>query len=463
MSTLENVPVDLLQPILNHLSTRRHLSATALVNRAFNRAATPLLYRTLDSQLWCNVLHHPSATLLKRPELAQYVWHVTETGKGLECAVQSLRQSNPQITEDIVAALKLCTNLTSATWVDDTLTPEANFLPILDVLMTLPLRELTIRTQYDPGERVWAQLNTIQGVRRLSVWSLERGPPRVLQGWADLLSSSLTHLELGRCAGVPTTILISVFMKLPLLQDLCLKGAPSSAIPAIMACLPNLIALDTEYSEYGNYRTPLTPLPRLQRLTVRTGSLDVLEPQQLWTWMRALVPHQQTLKSFTLNAFAVQGQTSIPRPFIMSLTRGHGESLQEFALELLQCSVASPDIDTIARAIEAGCNLRTLKLHVSWIPDGSVDLPLQYDKFSSRPRVMYAEFCHLVSEGKIRFTEDHARALMLQTRLRCIGLGDQSYMGQWVRRQYSAKTAQDDSQEESVVFEVIGDVALSDL
>jgi len=41
---------------------------------------------------------------------------------------------------------------------------------------------------------------------------------------------------------------------------------------------------------------------------------------------------------------------------------------------------------------------------------------------------MYADFCHLVSEGKnIRFTEDHARALMLQTRLRSVGLGDQSY------------------------------------
>jgi len=297
--------------------------------------------------------------------------------------VQSLRQFIPKITEDIVAALKLCTNLTSATWVDDTLTPEANFLPILDVLMTLPLRELTIRTQYDPGERVWARLNTIQGIQRLSVWFLERGPPRVLQGWADLLSSSLTHLELGvsmglfillsvslshlqRCAGVPSTILISVFMKLPLLQDLTLKGAPSAAMLAIMACLPNLIALDTEYLYLGsgNYRTSLAPLPRLQRLTVRTGSLDVLGPLELWTWMRALVPHQQTLKSFTLNAFAVNGQMSIVRPFIVSLTTGHGRSLQEFAvgvahvaletvsyicsacpqLETLECSVASPDV-----------------------------------------------------------------------------------------------------------------------
>ncbi|KIK44508.1 hypothetical protein CY34DRAFT_802601 [Suillus luteus UH-Slu-Lm8-n1] len=230
--------------------------------------------------------------------------------------------------------------------------------------MTLPLRELTIRTQYDPGERVWARLNTIQGIRRLSVWSLEWGPPRVLQGWADLLSSSLTHLELGRCAGVPATILTSVFMKLPLLQELCLKGAPSAAIPAIIACLPNLIALDTEYLGSGNYRPPLTPLPRLQRLTVQTGSVDIDGPQKLWTWMRILLPHQQTLKSFTLNAFAVHGQITIPRPFIVNLTGRHGKSLQDFAvgvaqltletvsymcstcpqLATLECSVASPDV-----------------------------------------------------------------------------------------------------------------------
>jgi hypothetical protein len=55
MFTLENVSVDLLRPILIHLSDRKHLSAAALVNWAFNCAATPLLYRTLDSQLLRNV------------------------------------------------------------------------------------------------------------------------------------------------------------------------------------------------------------------------------------------------------------------------------------------------------------------------------------------------------------------------------------------------------------------------
>lgn len=41
---------------------------------------------------------------------------------------------------------------------------------------------------------------------------------------------------------------------------------------------------------------------------------------------------------------------------------------------------------------------------------------------------MYADSSHLISEGKAsRFTEEQARALMLQTRLRSIGIGDQSY------------------------------------
>jgi hypothetical protein len=179
-----------------------------------------------------------------------------------------------------------------------------------------------------------------------------------------MISSLFFLFRSQRCAGVPATILISVFMKLPLLQELCLKGAPSAAIPAIIACLPNLIALDTEYLGSGNYRLPLTPLPRLQRLTVQTGSVDIDGPQKLWTWMRILLPHQQTLKSFTLNAFAVHGQITIPRPFIVNLTGRHGKSLQDFAvgvaqltletvsymcstcprLATLECSVASPDV-----------------------------------------------------------------------------------------------------------------------
>ena len=109
---------------------------------------------------------------------------------------------NPQIIKDVTAALRLCTNLVSAEYIDDTDTPILNFLPILHVLITLPLKELVIRTRHDVGEDAWALLNKIKGIRRLSVWSLNSGPPRVLQGWAGELGSTLTHLELAvRCFG----------------------------------------------------------------------------------------------------------------------------------------------------------------------------------------------------------------------------------------------------------------------
>ncbi|KAH7883257.1 hypothetical protein F5I97DRAFT_1980502 [Phlebopus sp. FC_14] len=477
MFSPEKVPADLLSPVLDQLDDRRDLTAAALVSWSFNRAATPLLYRTIDSHIKNNnVLLHPSTTLLRRPELAQYVWHVTETG-----AVQSLRQFNPRITDDVVAALRLCTNLVSATWVDDTDTPEANFLPILQVLITLPLKELIIRTHHDVGERAWTLLNSMKGICRLSVWSLEWGPPRVLQGWADLLSSTLTHLELGRCAGVPPTILIFVFTKLPLLRDLRLKGAPSAAIPAIMACLPNLIALDTEYLGSGNYRTPSTPLPRLKKLTVRTGSVDVLGPEQLWTWTSSLIPYPGSLQSFALNSSAVHGQMTIPHPFIVSLAGRHAVSLREFVvgvaqmsldsisylcskcpvLETLACSVASPDVPTIAKAIENGNSLRVLELHVQWIQDDAVDLLTSLDSYSGESTV-YTDYSHLVSKSRtVHFTAEEAQALMVRqgSKLRMVQIGESSYAGRWVRRISSDWQGHVVGQD--VVFEVIKDTAHS--
>lgn len=115
----------------------------------------------------------------------------------LSGAVQLFRRVDPQIIKDITAALRLCTNIESAKYIDDTDTPVLNFLPVVQVLVTLPLKELVILTRHDVGEDAWALLNRIKGIRRISVWSLDSGPPRVLQGWADELSSTLTHLELG--------------------------------------------------------------------------------------------------------------------------------------------------------------------------------------------------------------------------------------------------------------------------
>ncbi|KAN0081359.1 hypothetical protein V8E55_008983 [Tylopilus felleus] len=478
---MENVPLDLLYPVLDHLD-RRDLVNTALVSSKFNCVTTPLLYRTISSHTEEKVLFHPCTTLLRRPELALYIRKVTETG-----AVQLFRRVNPQIIENIKAALRLCTNLVSFDYIDDTDTPILNFLPILRILITLPLKELVIRTHHDLGDDAWALLNKIKGIRRLSVWSLNSGPPRVLRGWADELSSTLTRLELARCAGVPPTILISVFLKLPLLRELTLKGVPSAAIPAIMECLPNLTSLDTEYLGSGNYRVPTTPLPALQQLTVRTGSVDIHGPDRLWTWTRTLLPHLRSLKSFTLNSFSVFGRMAIPWPFIIFLTTKQAESLEEFiimgaamlnldslsqlclkcpALKTVDCTVASPDVESIAKATSSGNSLRILSLQVMWIEDGvagplatnfGVDFSENSDKSANSPR--HEDYSHSASEErKVYFEIEEARSMMLRpgSKLRAVRLGDFAYTGQWV-------LAGDESTQstDQLIFEVGRDISRS--
>ena len=104
-------------------------------------------------------------------------------------------RSDPRMSQDITATLSLCTNLVSATWEDYDKATEAVFVPFLEVLMTLPLKEFTIRTKYDVGDRVWTLLNNMTGIQRLSVWSYK--PPRMLQDWAAQLRPPLRYLGLG--------------------------------------------------------------------------------------------------------------------------------------------------------------------------------------------------------------------------------------------------------------------------
>lgn len=49
LSSTNFIPTDIFYLILEHLTDRRDLYAAALTSRDFNRAATPLLYRTLDT------------------------------------------------------------------------------------------------------------------------------------------------------------------------------------------------------------------------------------------------------------------------------------------------------------------------------------------------------------------------------------------------------------------------------
>ncbi|TFK74640.1 hypothetical protein BDN72DRAFT_812540 [Pluteus cervinus] len=383
--TPQDLPVDILPPILSHLSGTKDWHACALVSKLFNTVATPLLYRSLHSARKCHI--HPATTLLQRPELAKYVRHVTETG----AVHRGLSHRYPNITRDTLAAIALCRNLRSMTWADEEPNSDTTLLQFLAVLRSLPLRELTIKTHSDLGESVWSELIKLNGLEKIAIWCME-GPPRVLQGWSELLGTTLTKLELGRCAGVPPTILITVLSQLPLLRDLRLKGAQAHTIPIILSFLPNLKSLDTEYflfSANGPRSRPNTnALPTLQNLTVRTSSIDTMGPQKLWQFILELVPNKG-LETLKLHAFTINmGHTSVPRMFILDLARIHEDTLKHFIvgeaqltlkdieclcskfpkLETLNCSVASPDVASIAAAISGAKNLRRLRLQVQWIP-----------------------------------------------------------------------------------------------
>ncbi|KAK0226369.1 hypothetical protein IW262DRAFT_1361586 [Armillaria fumosa] len=428
MIEAKDLPFDILPPILGQLTDRHDLCSCAIVSKMFNRATTPLLYETLDSRIISSksLLRHPSATLNQRPELSQYVRHITETG-AVHCGHLP---GYPNITRDALIAVSRCSNLQSMTWIDDSSTANPALFAFMNAIHSLPVRELTIRTLKDFGEEIWQTLKQRVSLRKLSLWCLD-GPPRVLEGWSDILRDTLTHLELGRCAGVPPTILITVPSDLPLLKELKLKGAPSPSILMIVTCLPNLETLDTEHL-HSNSRMQLDrPLPVICNLTARTHSTDNMGPNNLWRWILNLVP-RPGLKSLKLHTFTVNmDDMIIPRMFILDLASVHDPMMKHFIVEDLQmtltdveclcvkfpelqtlvCTLASSDISSIAAAVEPAMNLRTLRLQVQWLPTQG---------FIARRSL---------------FNAHHAKDIMLRNErsvLRVIELGSTLYTGKWV-------------------------------
>ncbi|KAI0944060.1 hypothetical protein AcV7_001980 [Taiwanofungus camphoratus] len=333
----ENIPVDILPLIFEHLVDRRDLHNCAQLSRSFNLAATPILYRTLDSRLLKTrrerpVVLHPSRTLLQKPQYAKYVRRLRET------SAVALTMSG--LIPGCYEALRMCNNLEHFSWSDDSAEATNNdqvLLEYLNILQDMNIKELVIRTYLGLSEEVWSKLIEFRGLRIVAIWTME-GQPRILQGWSERLGPSLTQLELGA---------------------LRLKGAPTSAILEILTYLPNLVFLDTEYFGSGITRYVDVPVASLRELTVRTSSVDVQGPQQLWTWIRQLLP-RPSLESFTLNAFSTQGDAVMPRSFLLDLALTHKDTFKHFnvdsaqltledvqllctkfpALEALSCSVA---------------------------------------------------------------------------------------------------------------------------
>ena len=60
----QDLPLDILHPILSQLTDRKDWHACTLVSKAFSRVATPFLYRTLDSRIISKVRCFADASLV---------------------------------------------------------------------------------------------------------------------------------------------------------------------------------------------------------------------------------------------------------------------------------------------------------------------------------------------------------------------------------------------------------------
>ena len=301
--------------------------------------------------------------------------------------------SSPEITKNVIAALALCVNLRSMTWIDDN-HPKIDpiFLNFVDVLRDLPIRELTIRTHSNPGQEVWSRLVTMTGLQKVSL-SCTEIPSQVLQKWFKVLSPHLTQLELKVGDFVNPVLDEQAFMlpklctdvepivqslsRLSRLQDLRLKGVRASVIPFILGFLPNLQSLDIEYNptksasydiqdDMPSLRQPNSlsgrvASPVLRHVTVRTTWPGSVGSCYFWKWILDLVPHPglETFCLCTMNADAV-----IPSTFLVDLATKHRSTFKRVmvgachltladiqflcsrvpSLEALECSLSSPDM-----------------------------------------------------------------------------------------------------------------------
>ncbi|KAH8827878.1 hypothetical protein DL96DRAFT_1709196 [Flagelloscypha sp. PMI_526] len=379
------LPIEIFSLIIEQLHERADYYTSALVSKEFNRAATPLLYRSLDSNISSKHLTaamQPSRTLLSRPE------------KGaLYCG------SDPQLLNDTLKALSFCKGLACLTWIETAGENTSSILlRFLDVVRELPVIEINLRTHNDLDENVWSQLVQLSGLRKISVWSMQ-GPPSILKDWTPHLGTTLQRLELG--VGTfcyPCTELIA---QLPHLQDLRLKGASALAIPTIVSFLPDLQSLDAEFIQGVQYLrsrqsgSPQTPPssgnhPRLTSLTVRTSMDALLFSQALWTWIKDLVP-RPGLEALKICTYRMSmSHPIVPRMFLLEMILLHGDSLKHLALdnalltlddiecvcsnftvlESLECAICLEDFLSFVGAMK---NARTLrKLHLNFYRDPSL-------------------------------------------------------------------------------------------
>ncbi|KAF9444948.1 hypothetical protein P691DRAFT_735742 [Macrolepiota fuliginosa MF-IS2] len=280
MSSIANeLPTDILLLIFQKVQNDYNcLYSCALVNRAFNQAASKFLYRRVVLSPRFRIilsLTNPiptnsnlnSATL---PRYAKYVEIIEITGY-----LPPQPPSNSTLSTTILNAITTFENLrvailTPATCHEDVFTPSLQHFASLAPIHP-HLRELEVNTSCTSEERA-PTLVRIAGLSKLSIHSPTRAILELLPEWLRKLSDSLTELHLkDNCGSVTPGVLKSI---IPLLErnirSLSLGLSYSLAdedVFAFLRCLTKLESVELRY--YWQLKPPKSRpnLPNLRTFT----------------------------------------------------------------------------------------------------------------------------------------------------------------------------------------------------
>ncbi|KAI6123361.1 hypothetical protein EV401DRAFT_1857935 [Pisolithus croceorrhizus] len=363
MAQLMNTPLELLIVIFNFVLKPHHLAALCLVNRAFNRFATPLLYRQIYIFPW----HKDSkskvfslfSTLDECPHLAAYVQtlEIRDFPKGLST------EDHSYLSGRCIRAIQQCTNLRSCTWTKD----GSIHSELLESLLNCQqLRELEINGNsagYDP-----LILTQFQNLRKISLIMPSVRVLSVLPMWIKASGATLRNLRiickawnntrylqqtLNKCVQASTHVtdglLESLSPNLAELECLHIFGCPKVTHKGIGALVSanrsGLFAINLEHLslsfDMGVFRILCHRTQAFRRL--RTITLTVPAHTSMSDWARDVhdLLGSAPLEAFELYSTNVLSDTQMAGDFWQKMVTSHGFRLKRISVHRIRVNLAT--------------------------------------------------------------------------------------------------------------------------
>ncbi|KAI6126784.1 hypothetical protein F5141DRAFT_1186126 [Pisolithus sp. B1] len=366
-----DIPLELLIVIFNFVLKPYHLEALCLVNRAFNRFATPLLYRHIYIFPW----HKDSKskvtmTLVECPHLAAYVQtlEIRDFPKGLST------EDHSYLSGRCVRAIRQCTNLKSCTWTKDGSLHSELLESLLDCQQ---LRELEINgnsAEYDP-----LILTQFQSLRKISLIMPSVHVLNVLPMWIKASEATLRNLRIICKASTHVTdgLLESLSPNLAELECLHIFGCPKVTHKGTGA--PGHLSLSFDMTVF---RTLCHRTQAFRRL--RTITLTVPAHTLMLDWARDVydLVSSAPLEAFQLYSTDVLSDTQMAGDFWQKMVTSHGSRLKRISVHRIRVNLATlhticsqcprleqlfveterRDLETAASSFSLARNLRSLHI-----------------------------------------------------------------------------------------------------